>query len=230
MSVCSTQFIRKIGNIRSEIAPDDNIRDYRDDVAYPTLVDDLNYSVEDELVVMISQEKENDIDGDNTIYYLRELHKNHKWLGDRNADGEVDESDVEAYTIDSDDVRHEDLEVTVLDPRIGKLEVLDGDGDPLQDVDLYFSYDVAPLDEDSPHPLYKLACAQLTAAYLYTSIEAPKLERYDIGDVKVSKQSGAEEDFWKEYEKTKRKIVGRDVYAFGENTNKIEDVFKHFKR
>jgi len=222
MTYCTVNDIRRVCGLSTSDIDDSVLADLRDNTAIPELNQDINYTVEDEKVRSISQEKRNYIDGANSIFYVRDLHQNFKTLGDYNDDGEVTSEDIEAYTVNSAGVRNSDLSVTLLDSDIGKFEIKDSDGTGIpSNEQLYLSYSVAPLDEKTPHNLVKTACAQLTAAYGFTNIDASKLRSYKIGKVSIRKQSQGFQILYDQYQRTINKINQKSVMGFGENKNEI---------
>ena len=225
MVYCDVNFIRTVSGLESEMIKDKNIRDLRDRVATPEMNDDLNYYVTPEQVGRIDSEKTNKIDDDNTTFYLKEVHQNHKFVGDSNDDGEVTDDDVSGYFVDGDSERH-DVLITLVDAETGELTVTDVNGDPIpKSSKLYITYAVAPINQQEPHSMIKVACAQLTAAYSFTNIEATKLQSFSIGDVNISKQSRGYEMMKEQYNETVQRIIAQDVIDFGENVNEIKNVF-----
>lgn len=222
MTYCQVSDIRRICGLSTNDIDDSTLSNIRDNTAIPELNQDINYEIENEKVKSISQEKSNYIDGANSIFYVRELHQTFKKIGDYDDNGEVTASDIKAYTIDSAGNRNSNLDVTLLDANIGKLEIKKSDGTAIpSNEQLYLSYAVAPLDEKTPHNLIKTACAQLTAAYGFTNIDASKLNSYKIGKVSIRKQSQGFQILYDQYQRTINKINQRSMMGFGENKNEI---------
>lgn len=236
MTYCTVNKVRLVSGLDSNNISDDDIRELRDDVATGVLNDDLNQKVQDEKVnVKLSGEKENDIDGSNKTFYLRGTHLSELQVGDRNDDGVVDASDLNVYQIDGDDNRVTNLNVTLQDKNIGKLQVEDASGNALEDGDLYASYELAPVDEDGygtdfssggPDRRVETACAQLTAAYAFTNVEASKLKDFSVGDVTINSQSEGASIMRQEYRNTVKKITQSQVIQSGPNRNTVEGAFR----
>ena len=145
---------------------------------------DIVYKVEDEQVTSISGEKTNPLDGSNTTFYAREVNKNPKSIGDRNDDGDVDEDDIYAYTLDGSSPRvRTAYPLTTLDSAgIGKFTLTTA---PPSGETLFISYVVAPIDCDTPSPLVKLGFAQLCAIYVHSKLTATNLKKFRIGKVTI---------------------------------------------
>jgi len=100
LSFCSVEKIRLVSGLESNHVSDRELAELRDRVATPELNKDVLQKVENEEFHRISEEKENEIDGENTRFYLQEPHYNELKVGDRNNDGEVDIKDVDLFLID----------------------------------------------------------------------------------------------------------------------------------
>lgn len=235
MTYCSVNKVRLVSGLESNDITDRKIRNLRDEVATEELNEDVNQKREDEKVnVKIDSEKENDIDGSNTTFYLRGPHKNELQVGDLNGDGLVNDNDVEVYQIDKDDNRVNNLNVSLDDREIGKLTIEDNNNDPLENGDIYATYVLSPVDEngytssdfnDGPDRLIETACAQLTASYAFTNIEASKLKDFSIGNVTINSQSEGARIMREQYRDTVKRITQSQVLKSGENNNEISNVF-----
>lgn len=237
MTYCSVNKVRQLSGLESHQVTDGRIRELRDETATPELNRDVNQSIDHERVNRtISSEKGNDVDGENTVFYLRETHKSELQVGDRNDDGKVEGDDLDFYFLDEDDNRTENLDVTLLDREIGKVDVK-VDGSAPSDGDLFVSYEVSPVNQDGyssndfdgsgPDHLIETACAQLTAAYAFTNVEASKLKDFSVGNVSINSQSGGAEIMRNQYRDTRRRITQKQVIQSGENTNTTRGAFTH---
>lgn len=236
MTYCSVNKVRLVSGLESQDIDDGRIRDIRDEVATEELNKDVNQKIQDEQVNrQISGEKENNIDGSNTTFYLRETHKNELRVGDRSGDGLVDASDLDVYQIDQDDNRVTSLNVTLDDAYVGKFTVKDSGDSPLEEGDLFSSYVVSPVDQDGyknqdfsgdgPDRLIETACAQLTAAYCFTNIEASKLKDFSVGNVTINSQSEGARIMREQYRDTIRRINQSQVAQTSQNQNSVEGAF-----
>lgn len=223
MSYCTVEDVRRVSGLDSNHVSDQRIVDIRDKQATPELNQELNVVVEDEFVYIISDEKENDINDNNKTFYTRKTHQSKQQIGDRNDDGVVDDADVTGYYLTSGDDKRKDVSITLEDAKIGKLTVETTGGDPLpRGAELYLRYEVAPVDEQTPHPLVKTACAQLTAAYAFTNIEATKLKNFSTGNIRISTRTEGYSTMRSQYRETVNSITQRDVIGFGKNENEID--------
>lgn len=159
---------------------------------------DIGVRNSDWRVRTISTEKENKVDGSNTIFYTE-----HWPLGDYNDDGIIDSSDVEAYTIDSNGTRASVTVSAITDAGIGKITVSSA---PASGTAFYLSYSSVPLDLSPINTLVKFAIIRLTAALVYTRIDASKVGSFRVGRVSVTKQSPAYTKYMFDYTSTIRQI------------------------
>ena len=166
---------------------------------------DIQIEWKDEKVTHISNEKENDIDSSNKVFYTK-----HFPIGDRDNNGVVSGADIYAYTIDSDNERTQIVVSGITVEGTEKASVLGGpiylSVAPNTNDALYFSYVTSPVDMETPHKLVNLACIQLAAALCFTSIDVTKVQSYRIGKVAVMKQSQAFDIYRKQYYETINKI------------------------
>jgi len=236
MTYCSVNKVRLVSGLESHDVDDGKIRELRDEVATEELNEDINQKVQDQHVNRtISAEKENNIDGSNKTFYLRGTHNSELQVGDRNGDGNVDETDLEFYQIDGEDNRVTNLNVTLEDREIGKVTVEDSGGDALENGDLFVTYVLAPVDQDGytgndfstdgPDRLMETACAQLTAAYAFTNVEASKLKDFSVGNVTINSQSEGARIMRNEYRETVKRINQSQVIQTGQNQNTVEGAF-----
>ena len=180
---------------------------------------DVVYKVEDEQVTTISSEKTNEIDGSNTTFYAREVNLNPKSIGDRNDDGDVDEDDIYAYTLDDSSPRvRTTYTLSSLDSaNIGKFTL---DTAPPTDETLFISYVVSPVDCATPSSLVKLAFSQLCAVYVHSKLTATNLKKFRIGKVTVEGGSVGLEYAQKGYRSALDKINAY-LSSFQENVFEI---------
>lgn len=236
MTYCSVNKVRLVSGLESHDVDDGKIRELRDEIATDELNEDVNQKVQDEQVNRtISAEKENDIDGSNKTFYLRGTHNSELMLGDSNGDGIVDETDVEFYLLDENDDRVTNLNVTLEDKGIGEFTVEDSGGNALEEGRLFVSYVLAPVDQDGytnndfstdgPDRLMETACAQLTAAYAFTNVEASKLKDFSVGNVTINSQSEGARIMRQEYRDTVKRITQSQVIQSGQNQNTVEGAF-----
>lgn len=161
---------------------------------------DINISVIREKVEWIDDTRENDIDGSNTIFYVQNW-KDY-FIADYDNDGNIDIGDVITYKVASDGTETTTT-VSSITASAGKFVL---ETAPESEYDLYVTYAYSPVLEDPPHPLVKLAAAQLAASLAYTKIDVTKIQSFTVGKIKVAKQSQAFQQFYDQYRQTIHKI------------------------
>lgn len=233
MSYCDVNRVRLVSGIDSDDINDADLRKLRDDVATPELNSDVQQVVKNERVRHISGVKENQINGSNKTFYLRELDDSFVQLGDLNDDGVVDTSDVNFVLVDEDNDTRTDLTVVSIDDYDeGEFTVEKSNGDAVKGEDGYIevSYAFSPVSMNDPDARVETACAQLTAAYAFTNIEASKLKNYSIGDVSINRQSEGYSIMRARYMETMRAINQRETIQTGNNVNSTRGAFRRNTR
>jgi hypothetical protein len=182
MSYCTCNDVRAICGLSRDDISDSDLASLRD-LATAQLNADIGYRVEDEEVRYIDSEKQNKIDGSNTVFYAKAVHNSMKEIGDYDDDGSVDEDDIYAYTINEEGTRTVYTVSSLDSANLGKFTLASA---PSTSEVLFITYVVFPIKASSN--LIKVACSQLAAAYAFTQIDAVKLQAYRIGKVAVSKQ------------------------------------------
>lgn len=164
---------------------------------------EVNGKVTNERIRYIDETKENEIDGSNTTYYLQiaDIFP----IGDKDDDGDVDTSDLDVFTVDGDGTKSS-VTVSSITPADGKFVL---ETAPTSDLDLYCTYKYALLDEETPHPLIKKACIELTGALAFTKINAKQISQIRLGDLTITKQARAFDVFYNNYKKTLKDIKGK---------------------
>lgn len=209
ISYCSVSDIKKL------VQFSDNITDQAISDLIPLcaaeLNADINVLVVREPVDWIDETRENDINSDNTTYYIKDW-KNY-YIGDSDNDGTVDTSDVTVTAVDSDGTETEPT-ISSITHDEGKIVMEEA---PDSGLDLYITYSRAPIDESTPHSLIKIAMAQLVGAYSFLRVDAKLIERFRIGKVSVGKQSGGFDKLYNAYRRTINRIL-KDTIEAGEGS------------
>ena len=167
MSYCSVSDIRLLTDLQAEEIGDGDLASI---ITYAVAEINAEIGIEynDEKIQNIDTEKENDIDGSNTTFYVK-----HPYLGDRNNDGAITSDDLYVYTIDSDGTRSVKT-VSSVDWRTGKFVL---SAAPSTSETLYATYLSVKIDCDTPHQLIKKAAIELSAAIAYSKVEASNFKR-----------------------------------------------------
>ncbi|MFW6122508.1 MAG: hypothetical protein ACOC80_16635, partial [Petrotogales bacterium] len=160
----------------------------------------INVSVTRERVEFIDQTRENDIDGNNKTFYVKNWKG--KYIGDKNGDGSISSDDVTVYKVDSQSNETE-VAVDSVDSAEGKITL---ENAPDSGDDLYISYNWCYVDPDTPDPTLELACTLLTAAYCYAKINIGRAPRVSFGNTKLYRHMGAFDHYYSRFEKIVSKL------------------------
>ena len=209
MAYCTVNDVRDLTGLTTSDIGDDSLLKL---IGYATakLNSDINVRWWDEKVEYIDDTKENTMDGSNTIFYVK-----HPYIGDADNDGDIDASDVYAYTVDSEGTRADVTVSSIDDTSIGKLTL---DTAPDSDLVLYFCYYQSPLDESTPHELIKQACIALTGAMAYQRIPDGSVKSFRLGSFSVVRMKSDSARYYEEYYNLVRRILAKDIpEGVGEN-------------
>lgn len=174
---------------------------------------DINFKVNQEKVSYIDDVRENDIDGSNTDFYIRNCRREEAegyYLGDADNDGDVDTADVNVWVKDTGPSPSTiaTTAITSIDHALGKITVTTA---PSADKKVYISYTAAPVDESTPDQLVKNACAQLTAALCFLRLDANQLKmgRFRLGKLAIMAPVQGYRYFYDVYKDTVNQINAR---------------------
>ena len=162
---------------------------------------------EEEKVDYINNEKENDFDESNTIYYTQR----HP-LADRDQSGVVDSSDVQFWLFDSNGDRSA-ATITSIDAARGKITL---DSAPTSSYTGKITYASIPQNITSND--LNLACMFLTAGYCYLKVDPAFLKHYDTLD--VIRMPDASDRYFKMYNNTMRDIKSQ-IAKKAEDTKRV---------
>lgn len=168
---CTAAEVRNIISLTSDDISDVEIENLIK-IAQIQVAQELYAYHEDEEVEYIDDEKDNEIDNSNTVFYTR------FWpIADKNRDGQVTTDDIKVYKFDSDGNRTE-VTVSSIDAERGKFVLSEA---PTTDYTLKVTYCSRPpniADND-----LKMTCILLTAALCYLKIQPQYLKHLDTLDV-----------------------------------------------
>lgn len=199
---CSVDDMRKLSDITSDELDDSGLYDV---ITYATklLNRDIQIYIEDEKISYINGEKENLVDGSNTIFYTKNV-----FIGDADDDGEIDIDGLYAYTIDANGTRATATISSIDDARIGKFTLSSA---PESTVNLYITYPYAPVNMQT-NGLVKMACIYLTAALSSTKLDAGQMRTFRVGKTYVSREVSKFTDYMNKYLKLLDRIrAGNDM-------------------
>jgi len=192
MAYCTASDVRALTGLASSDIDDTSLSTI---ITYATyqLNHDISVKVVREKVEYIDDTRENDIDGSNTTFYVKNW--KHYYIGDLNNDGTVDSNDILVYLVDPDGTETT-ATVSSVTPNDGKFVLSSA---PEADKKMYITYVYTPVSVSDPHALVKLACIYLAGAMAFTKIDAKKLKSFSIGKLRIAKQSEAFDIFYSRY-------------------------------
>ena len=144
----------------------------------------VNTKIIREPVKYISQTRDNDIDGSNTTYYIKNWEGN--FISDANMDLSITIADMTLVSVDKDDSTESSVAISSITYDEGKFVVTTAP----EDVDLFVSYSYSSFDPSTPDPLLKLATEYLTASYAYMRIDASQKKQVKFGNVSITNSTG----------------------------------------
>lgn len=163
---------------------------------------DINTEVIREPIEYIDGTRENNIDGSNTTYYVRNWKD---YIADKDGDQDVDTSDINVYQVESDGTETE-LTVSSITANDGKFILSSA---PSSDVNLYVSYEYAPVSVSDPHKLISAAHSYLVASMSMTRLSVGQYNRVRIGAISVSLNSLAQKVYLEKYDDVINQINNR---------------------
>ena len=170
---------------------------------------DIGVEIKDEKIEYIDNEKDNDIDGSNTTYYVK-----YPRIGDYDDDGRVTTTDIDMYSLDSDGVRATVSLSSIDDEEIGKFTVSEA---PTTDKEYYISYRSVPVCVDPPNYLVRQATAYLVGAYAYSKLDIRDIQAFRVGKVSITRQQPASRKLMDRYNGTLYKIKSISYQASADN-------------
>lgn len=160
---------------------------------------DINILVKREKVDTLDNTRQNEINGTNTVYYVRNWRH---YLGDMDNDGGIDTGDATVYQVAADGTETT-LTVSAIDSDDGKITL---DSAPASGVTLYITYVWCYKDPDTPDKLIELACTNLTAAYAWEKINRGLSPQQVYGNVRLMKDRAASNEYYQRYKELVDKI------------------------
>ena len=193
--------VRRITNlVIADISDDDMDKLIIDAIAQ--LNSDINTRVIREKVEPIDDTRENDIDGSNTTYYIKNWKG--KYMGDMNDDGDIDKDDVKVYLVASDGTETEATVSTVTSDE-GKFVLSSA---PDSSDTMYVTYEWCYENPDTEGKRIALACAFLTASFCYRKINTGMSPQQVYGNVRFMRDMRAQDKWYQAYENEVSKING----------------------
>jgi len=201
---CSTTEVRNLTNIEVEDLLDEQIQETIL-LATAELNSAINCRVYRERVSAIDNTRENNIDGSNTTFYVRNF--NGKFIADYDNDGFVDTDDLIVYLVDS--TGNESLStVSSIDADNGKFTLSSA---PASGYEMYVTYAWSYISEAVPNKTLRLACALLSSAYCYAKINFGRAPQVSFGNLKIYRHMDAFDKYYKMYQNIVNRINAKQA-------------------
>ena len=194
MAYCTFTDVRVLTNLAIADISDADLTSI---ITYATyqLNHDISTEVVRERIEYIDNTRENDRDGVNTTYYVKNWEG--KYLADRNDDGTVTVADIEVVKVASDGTESS-VTVSTITHDQGKFVISSAVS---SDYDLYVTYKWSYVNCSTPSPLVKMACVVLTAAWAYGKINFGKAPQASFGNIRFYRHMEAFDKFYKQYQR-----------------------------
>ncbi len=201
---CSMANFRSITHLTTDCITDADAYDLITLAAYQ-INGDINTKAIRERIEYIDRTRENDRDGSNTTFYVKNWEG--KYLADFNNDSQVDTSDVTVYAVDSDG--------TETTPTISSIDVSNGkitlSSAPSSDKTLYVTYAWSYVNESTPDRQLRMACAFLTAALAEAKNNIGRAPQISMGNIRLYRHMNAYDEWFKKYLGIVRQINDRMI-------------------
>lgn len=201
---CSMRDFRAVTNLTTTCISDADAYDLITMAAYQ-VNGDITTKVIRERVGYIDSTRENDINGTNTTYYVKNWKG--KYLADFNNDSLVNTSDVVVYLVDSDG-NETQATVSAVDVDAGSFTLSSA---PSSAYTLYVTYAWSYIDASVPDKRLRLACAFLTAALAQAKLNIGRAPQMSIGNIRLYRHMDAYDAYYTKYLDIIRQINDRMV-------------------
>jgi len=199
MAYCAYTDVNNLTNIATADVANATVTEI---IKYATykLNKDISTLIVREEIEDIDSTRENDIDGSNTTYYVKNWKG--KFIADMNDDGDVTTADIIVYKVDSEGT--ETLAtVSTIDPENGKFVL---SAAPASGTDLYVTYrwsyaNCQSSDTTNYDNRVKMACVLLTAAYCYMKLNWGKAVNVSFGSTRFIRHMDSVDKYYREYQK-----------------------------
>lgn len=180
--------VRLITGLTTSDISDDNLNSLIQAAQKEVLLH-INQKETREPIEYIDSTRENDIDGTNTTYYVKNWEG--KYLSDSDYDLDIDTSDITVYSVSKNDGTETTLTVSSITYNQGKFVLSSAP----EDVDLYVDYCWTYFNPSTPHPLLKLATEYLAGAYAYMRKDSSQVKQIKFGNTSITNSVGADSSY-----------------------------------
>jgi hypothetical protein len=191
MTYTNVPDVRRVANVLSTDFSDAQIEEMIS-LAQKEVTSRVQTKVVREPVYGIDQYRQNNIDGVNTTYFIRNWKGN--YLGDLNYDNQVDTSDVIVTQFDPNTHTETELTVASIDYENCSLTLSTAP----QSVQLFITYCYVPFDEINPDPFIQQATAYLAGSYLFVGSDGFETSFGNV-TIKPGRLGGKGEQMYKKY-------------------------------
>jgi len=156
----------------------------------------INVQVVRERVEYVDSTRENEIDGTNTTYYIKNWKG--KFLADMNNDGDVDTDDIIIYSVASDGTETKltgSSDISSIDVSACSFTLATAP----DNVTLYVTYEWCYKDPYTPDPLIKLACTLLSSAYCYAKVNIGRAPQINFGNMRIYRHMASFDHYYKRF-------------------------------
>lgn len=200
VTYCNISDIRALTNISSTSVSDADLAQMISR-SIAEINSELTVKVIRERVEYIDETRENDVDGSNTTYYVKNWKG--KYLADFDGDGAVETDDITVYAVASDGTETE-ATVSSVTANQGKFVLSTAYA---SSYDLYVTYAYSHVDMDTPDPLVRLAAIYLVSAYAFLNRDAGIGGTIRFGNVDIStKLSDSYGVYYQRYKDTMKRL------------------------
>jgi len=155
----------------------------------------INVRVVREKVEYIDSTRENDVDGSNTTFYVKNWEGN--WIGDipSSPSGLVGTYDITFYEVDNQG-NESTIPISSVNSTQGKIVTSTA---PASDSEAYIDYYYTGIDMDTPDRRYYSAVIFLTASMAQARLNIGKAPRVKLGSTDITRDMKAPDYYWNKY-------------------------------
>ena len=174
--------------------------------AWGQVQEDIGLRIREEVVDYIDGYRENDIDGSNTTFYVKNSYT--RYFGDWDGDGDsLEVSDIEVFEYNNNNIRTQ-LTVATINAN-GQFTTSTA---PASSSNVTVNYISLPLP--MTNYLVKKALIELSAALTYSKLDSQGIQKVRLGRLAVDKNRGSStfSSWYSRYQQTLDQINKRDMF------------------